>query len=212
MKLHTFYRSSASFRVRIALALKEMDYSPQFVNLRTGEQKGEFVRKNPQAFVPLIEDGDFSLGQSLAIVEYLDEICPEPRLLPEAPKAKAIVRSMAQLIACDIHPLNNLRILRYLKRDLYVSQEAIDEWYRHWVSEGFQALEQLVERFGAGQRCFGEQITLADICLVPQMWNARSMKTDLAPFPHLLAVDRALMQLEPFQRAAPENQADTPAS
>lgn len=212
MKLYTYFRSSAAFRVRIAMGLKGLDYEPAFLNLAEGAQKGsDYLAENPQGLIPALELDGAVLSQSLVIIEYLDETHPEPALLPADAVDRARVRGMAQLIACDIHPLNNLRVLKYLGGPMGHDKDAIDLWYRHWITEGFTALEELVGRHGApGGYCFGDSITMADCLLVPQMWNARRFNTDLAPFPRLVDIDARLQQVEAFHAAAPENQPDFP--
>lgn len=208
MKLHGYFRSSASFRVRIALALKGIEAERAFVHLPSGEQRApDFLETNPQGFVPALAVDGALLTQSLAIIEYLDETHPEPKLLPQAAIDRAMVRAMAQIIACDIHPINNLRILKYLKNPLGQSQEAVDDWYRHWIVSGFEPLEALVAKHGGGY-CFGDRISLADVCLAPQIWNARRFATDLAPFPNLVRIDAVLKEHPAFKAAAPENQPD----
>lgn len=212
VKLYTYYRSSASFRVRIALNMKALDCDAIPVHLAQGAQHdAQFRAINPQGLVPVLEtdEGDV-LSQSLAIVEYLNERYPEPSLLPADPIGRATVRSMAALVACDIHPLNNLRVLKYLKGRMGQDQDAVDEWYAHWVSEGFASLEKLVVRWGSDKACFGETAGLADICLVPQMWNARRFNVDLTPFPNLVKIDTYLQSLQSFADAAPERQPDAP--
>lgn len=212
MKLHTYFRSSAAFRVRIALGLKGLEYDPVFVRLAEGEQKAaDYLAQNPQGLIPALDTGDEVLSQSLAIIEYLDETHPEPPLLPGDPLGRARVRAMAQLVACDIHPVNNLRMLKYLGDQMAQSKDAIDLWYRHWITEGFKALEELVARYGAPRGyCFGDRVTMADCLLVPQMWNARRFDTDLATFPRLVDIDERLQQMDAFRDAAPENQPDFP--
>lgn len=210
--LYSYFRSSAAFRVRIALNLKGMAADIRFVHLLRcgGQQIADGYKKiNPQQLVPtLISDGQ-AIGQSLAIIEYLDEIAPQPPLLPHEPSARARVRQIAQAVACDIHPLNNLRILRYLSRALEIGEEARLEWQRHWVAEGFQALEALLSRDSTGSDfCHGATPTLADICLVPQMANARRIQLDLAPYPKLLRIEEAAYRLPAFLNARPENQPD----
>ncbi len=208
LELYTYFRSSASFRVRIALNLKGLDYTSHVVMLPNGDQsRPEFVAANPQALVPVLIDGSVRLAQSLAIIEYLDETHPPATLLPVDPLGRARVRSLSQLIACEIHPLNNLRVLRYLKRSLGQEQPAIDTWYRHWCAEGLAALERdLVANPGTGQFCFGDTPTMADCCLVPQIFNAQRFETDLTPFPTVMRIFGACMQLPAFDAAQPSKQ------
>lgn len=199
--------SSASYRVRIALALKNLPYTSISKNLRAGEHRlSEFLRINVQGFVPALglDDGAV-LIQSVAIIEYLDEIYPTPRLLPAEPLARARVRALAQVITSDIHPLNNLRVLKYLEDKLALNREARDLWYRHWVEAGFDALERWLVRDGAaGRFCHGDAPTLADICLVPQVFNARRFAVDMNPYPRILAIDAACRELPEFQTTAPQ--------
>jgi len=211
MKLFGYYRSSAAYRVRIALNLKKLDVDHRYVHLRKGQQSApEFSALNPQGLVPLLIDGPNLLTQSLAIIEYLEETHPEPRLLPVDPLERARVRAMALTIACDIHPLNNLRVLRYLVGPLGVSNEAKDEWYRHWVVEGLTSLERtLVPAAGTGKFCHGDEPTLADVCLVPQIYNAERAEIDLAPFPRIGAIVAACRKLPAFRDADPARQADS---
>ena len=209
MKLYSYFRSSAAFRVRIALNLKGIDYEMEPVHLiRDGghNRRPEFRAVNPQMRVPALvtASGDV-LIQSLAIIDYLDETHPDPPLLPKDPLARARVRALAQIIACDIHPLNNTSPLRYLKRQLHQEQSAIDAWYHHWVIEGFEAYEALAQ--AAPYSC-GNEITVADICLVPQVYNARRLKVPLEKFPKILGIDAACLRLRAFDHARPENQAD----
>jgi maleylpyruvate isomerase len=210
MKLFGYYRSSAAYRVRIALNLKGMQVDHRFVHLRKGEQSSpEYGALNPQGLVPLVIDGPNVLTQSLAIIEYLEEIQPEPALLPKTPLERARVRSIAQAIASDIHPLNNLRVLRYLVGPLKVSDEAKNEWYRHWVVEGLTALERsLTPAAGSGAFCHGDTPTLADVCLVPQVYNAERADIDLSPFPRITAIVAACRELRAFQEADPAKQQD----
>lgn len=209
MKLYTYFRSSASFRLRIALGLKGLDWQPAYVHLPKGEQRAPgYLAINPQGLLPALETDGEVLTQSLAILEWLDETHPEPPFLPADPLARARVRAMALTIACEIHPLNNLKVLKYLKDPLGQEQEAVDRWYRHWVSEGFAALEAMVATQGSARHCHGETLTLADILLVPQMWNARRFATDLAPFPNLVRIDEHLRTLDAFASAMPEAQPD----
>jgi maleylacetoacetate isomerase len=211
MKLHSFFRSSAAYRVRLALEIKGLAYETVAHHLRKGEQrKPEYRVLNPQGLVPTLEDAGHVLTQSLAIIEYLEEAYPQtPRLLPPDPLGRAIVRAMSLAIACDVHPLNNLRVLDYLKSAIGQSQEATDVWYRHWIGEGFAALEELVRQHSRGGRhCFGDAVTMADACLVPQMYNARRFQTDLAPYPTLVAISDSLERLPAFAAARPEAQPD----
>lgn len=209
MKLYSYFRSSAAYRVRIALNLKGLAYDTVAIHLvKEGgvNKKPEFRAVNPQMRVPTLtlDSGDI-LIQSLAIIEYLDEVHPQPPLLPRDPLARAKVRALAQVIACDIHPLNNTSQLRYLKNELGQEQAAIDAWYHHWVLEGFAAVETMIKP--APYAC-GAAVTLADLCLVPQVYNARRLKVPLDRFPKIVAVDAALMELSAFDRARPENQPD----
>ncbi|QYE34878.1 MULTISPECIES: maleylacetoacetate isomerase [Sphingosinicellaceae] len=206
--LYGYWRSSASYRVRIALAIKGLAYDQVAINLAKGAQSGiGFKLLNPQGFVPYLIDGDTGLNQSLAIIEYLDEVYPEPPLLPGDPIGRARVRGVAQQIACDIHPVNNLRVLNYLRGPLAQPQEAVDTWYRHWIEVGFEALEEIAE-VATGEYLFGDTVTLADICLVPQMWNARRLQADIARFPKLSAIDVRLNGLPAVAAARPERQPD----
>ncbi|MBB4211881.1 maleylacetoacetate isomerase/maleylpyruvate isomerase [Rhodothalassium salexigens DSM 2132] len=213
MKLYTYYRSSAAFRVRIALNLKGLEAVPVPVHLARGEQAGAAYRaRNPQALVPALElDDGRVLTQSMAILEYLDETVPEPALLPADPVDRARVRAMADLIACDIHPLNNLRVLTYLKGPLDQTPAAVGAWYGHWVRAGFAALETLVAAQGA-RFCWDHRPGLADLCLVPQMWNARRFEVPLDDFPTLVRIDAELRALPAFAASAPEVQPDAPAA
>lgn len=204
MKLYNYYRSSTSFRVRIALALKGLDYDYMPVHLRKREQqRPDYVARNPEQLVPLLElDDGTRLTQSLAIIEYLDEVHPQPPLLPADPVGRARVRALAQLVACEIHPLDNLRVLRYLVHVLGVGDEAKMAWYRHWVRAGLQAFEaHLAEQ--PARYCHGDQPTLADISLVPQMFNAQRFDCDLSGLDHVQRVFDACMKLPAFQAAQP---------
>jgi maleylacetoacetate isomerase len=212
VKLHSFFRSSAAYRVRIALNLKGLsyDYLPVHLSRGGGEQlRPEFLRVNPQALVPVLQDGEQVLSQSLAIIEYLDETHPDPPLLPRTPAERARVRALAQTIACEIHPLNNTRVLNYLTRVAGVSDDAKNTWYCHWVTEGFRSLEaRLAGNPATGRFCHGDTPGIADCCLVPQMFNARRFKCALAPYPTLAAIDANCQALAAFQRAAPDRQPD----
>ncbi len=209
LKLYDYWRSSAAYRVRIALAVKGLTYDSIPVNLVKGEQSAtDYLAHNPQGLVPLFVEGERSIAQSMAIIEYLDETHPAPKLLPGDAYARATVRAMANVIACDIHPINNLRILYYLKGPLGHSDEEIGVWYRHWINEGFAALER---QANGNSHMFGDSVTLADICLVPQMVNARRYNTDLTPFRRLVAIDAHLRSLPAFAAAAPEQQKDAVA-
>jgi len=206
IKLYGFFRSSAAFRVRIALNLKKLDYETAAIHLRRNDQsKSDYLAVNPQGLVPTLEDGGRRLIQSLAIIEYLDETHPDPPLLPKEPIARAQVRALADVIACDIHPLNNVGPLRYLKNEMHQEQSAIDSWYHHWVRTGFEALEALVR---PAPYAFGSQVTLADVCLVPQVYNARRLKVPLDTFPKIVGIEAACLALPAFDRARPENQPD----
>ncbi|HVO89607.1 MAG TPA: maleylacetoacetate isomerase [Casimicrobiaceae bacterium] len=209
MKLYTYFRSSAAYRVRIALNLKGLPYEmiPVHLTKDGGQQrKPDFVALNPQMRVPALalDSGDV-ITQSLAIIEYLDEKHPKPSLLPADPLARAKVRAIAQTVACDIHPLNNLIVLQYLKRSLKHEQPEIDAWYHHWVIEGFKAIEAMISP--APYTC-GKDVTLADLCLVPQVFNARRLKVPLDAFPKIVAADAACLKLAAFDKARPENQPD----
>lgn len=206
--LYTFWRSSAAYRVRIALGLKRLDYASVPVDLRAGAQHGPgFGLINPQGLVPALIDGGAALAQSLAIIEWLDETYPEPPLLPGDAAARARARAAAYMIACDIHPLGNLRTLQYLKREFGQPQEAVDAWVRHWIATSFAPLEEIAAA-GGGPYLMGAAVTLADCCLAPQMYNARRFSVDLGPYPALVAADFALAELDAFRAARPEAQAD----
>ena len=211
MKLYDYFRSSAAYRVRIALNLKGVVPERAFVHLRNNVQRSEdYLALNPQGLVPmLVADDGAVLTQSLAIIEYLDEAHPKPPLLPAAPAERARVRGIALEIACDIHPLNNLRVLQYLKNTLGVSDEQKDAWYRYWIDVGLEALETRLARDPAtGRFCHGDAPTLADICLVPQLANARRMNIDVGPYPTLTRIEAAAISLPAFVDAAPAKQPD----
>jgi maleylpyruvate isomerase len=209
VKLYSYFRSSAAYRTRIALNLKGLPYETVSIHLTKGggrQHTPEFHAVNPQERVPALTlSGGDTLIQSLAIIEYLDETHPEPPLLPADAIARAHVRALAQLIACDIHPLNNTSPLFYLKNQMKQDQDAINAWYTHWVTVGFAAAETLMR---PGPYCFGAHVGLADICLVPQVANARRFNVPLDRFPNIVAVDAACQKLAAFDRARPENQPD----
>lgn len=212
--LHGYYRSSASFRVRIALGLKALTYTHRFHHLRRGEQKSpEYLQANPQGLVPMLEINGLRLTQSLAIIEYLDEVAPTPALLPPTAEGRAAARALAQLIACDIHPIDNLRVLKYLRAPLGHDEATVQTWYNHWIAEGFAAMEtmlnaQLNARGADTPFCLGDTPTLADICLVPQVVNAGNYKLDLSPYPRIRQIFDACMALEAFRAAHPSQQPD----
>jgi maleylacetoacetate isomerase len=210
MKLYTYFRSSAAYRVRIALALKGLSYDAARVHLMKGEQYGaEYSAINPQNLVPVLEDEGQRLYQSLAILQYIDETWPQPPLQPADRFGRARVRSLALLIACEIHPLNNPRVLNYLTGKLGVTEEQKLEWYHHWIKLGFAALEKrLAGEPQTGRYCHGDTPGLADCVLVPQMANAVRFKVDLAEFPTIRRINAACLELEAFKQAAPENQPD----
>jgi maleylacetoacetate isomerase len=210
MKLYGYFRSSAAFRVRIALNLKKLDYDNAFIHLRRGDQgQPEFLGLNPQGLVPALEVDGERLIQSLPIIEYLDERHPEPPFLPGDAAGRARVRALAAIVACDIHPLNNLRVLRYLHRPLGHDEGAVGTWYNHWIDAGFRAFEGLLAGDGrTGAFCHGEQPGLADIALVPQVVNAERYRLDLAPYPTIARIFQNCMQLDAFAAAHPERQPD----
>ena len=210
MKLYTYAASSAAYRVRIALNLKALkaEHIPVHLLKDGGEQlQAPYAALNPQKLIPALETPGGIIAQSLAIIEYLDEMHPMPPLLPADAYGRALVRSMALAIACDIHPVNNLRVRKYLKNELQLSDEAVNSWYRHWIEIGFEGLEHQVAAH-TGRFSFGDAPTLADICLVPQMYNARRFSVDLKPFPNLVRIDETALALPAFSDAAPERQPD----
>ena len=215
MKLYGYFRSSASYRVRIALAFKGLAYEAVAVELRapvSAQRTAEFLALNPEGLVPVLIDGAHVVRQSLAIIEYLEETHPAPALLPRVPAERAQVRALTLAIACDIHPLNNLRVLNYLRAPLGHADAAVDTWYAHWIERGFRALEEEVRATsGDGLHMFGSTVSLADVFIVPQMYNARRLKCDVAPFPRLRAIDAHLTSLPAFAGAAPELQPEARA-
>ena len=207
MKLYGFFRSSASYRVRIALALKGLKYESISIAMRDNSHRGESYRKiNPQMRLPALElDDGTRLIQSLAIIEYLDAVHPEPRLVPADPLLRARVQAVAQIIGSDIHPLNNTGVRTLLTAKFGADEKALDDWTAHWIREGFGAIERLIE---PGPYAFGNTITLADLCIVPQVYNARRYKVPLDDYPRVVAVDAAALQHPAFAAAAPEAQPD----
>ena len=210
MKLYTFFRSSAAFRVRIALNLKGISYeSMPRLFAKNEHRSAEYLALNPQGLIPALDTGSAVLSQSLAIIEYLDETCPAPALLPADAIGRARVRSMALAIACDIHPLNNLRVLNYLREELAQDGDKVKDWYRHWITEGFQGIEAMAREFSTRRRfLYGDTVSLADVCLLPQIFNARRFDTDLSPFPALVSIGAHLESLPEFANARPEVQPD----
>lgn len=210
MQIYSFFNSSTSYRVRIALGLKGLPYDYEAVDIRAKQHyEPGYVALNPNANVPLLRDDGFDLGQSLAIIDYLDARHPEPRLIPADVELRARVLELSYVIACDIHPVDNLRILKYLLKELGVSPEKKDAWYAHWIREGLTTVEELLARHGGkGAYCFGDQPTMADCCLVPQMFNAVRNKCDVSPYPRAMKIYEHCMQQPAFQRAAPSAQPD----
>jgi maleylacetoacetate isomerase len=210
MKLYEYFRSSASYRVRIALNFKGVGYESIAVDLRastSAQRTPQFLTVNPEGLVPVLVDGERTFTQSLAIIEYPEEVRPQPPLLPRAPRERAQVRALALAIACDIHPLNNLRVLNYLREPLHADEAAVNSWYAHWIAQGFTALEVQVRNTSGDGRCmFGKSVTLADVCLVPQMANAHRLKCDVEPYPTLRSICAHLEALPAFAKAAPAAQ------
>ena len=210
MKLYGYWRSSAAYRVRIALNLKGLAVEDEFVHLQKFDQRDDaYLALNPQGLVPTLVDGDVHFSQSMAIIEYLDERHPEPALLPDDLTGRARVRQLAQVVACDIHPINNLKVLNYLIQELGVTDDDRLKWYRHWVHQSFRGLEVLVSISPAASKfCHGNQPTLADLCLVPQLYNARRFEVDLSAYPNLVRIDETCRAMDAFANAAPERQPD----
>ena len=212
MKLYSYFRSSASYRVRIALALKGLPYEYAAVHLLRGggQQLASVYRElNPDGLIPTLEDGPQVLSQSLAIIEYLDELYPDPPVLPSAPADRAYVRSVALQVACEIHPVNNLRVIQYLKKRLSISDEQKSEWYQHWIDVGFGSLERrLSSEHRVGDFVFGRTPTIADLCLVPQVWNARRFEIPLNRYPTISRLAANAMALDAFAQAEPSKQPD----
>ena len=211
MRLYDYWRSSAAYRVRIALNFKGLTYAQVPVDLRAGAQRTPaFLEINPQGLVPVLEDDGVRLTQSLPILNYLEERYPEPALLPKDAAGRATSRGIAVAIACEIHPLNNLRVLQYLEHELGLGDAQRLVWYHHWVSEGFHAIEAMLAR-SAGDFCVGDAPSLADVCLVPQVYNARRYQCDLEPYPKVRRIDERCRQIDAFGKAAPERQPDAVA-
>lgn len=212
IKLYGYWRSTAAYRVRIALNLKQVSYVQSSVHLVKdgGEQfKPEYHSLNPQSLVPTLVDGDVSIGQSMAILEYLEEKYPQPSLLSGDLKQRAMIRQLCQIIACDVHPLNNLRVLKYLENELDVSQDDKTAWYHHWIAKGFDAFEDLLAKNTAsGKYCLGEELSLADVCLIPQIYNANRFGFPMEKYSRLVEINNNCLALERFQNAVPENQPD----
>jgi maleylacetoacetate isomerase/maleylpyruvate isomerase len=209
VKLYTYFRSSAAFRVRIALNLKGLAYEASFVHLAKGEHlQPAFAAINPQGLLPALEVDGALLAQSIAIMEYLEETHPQPALLPNDPLGRARVRSLSLIVACEIHPLNNPRALKYIKNTLGHSQDEVNAWYRHWIADGLAKLEAELAKPGTGRHCHGDAPGMADCCLVPQIFNAQRFECDLKPFPKVMRVFDACMQIEAFDRAQPGKQPD----
>jgi maleylacetoacetate isomerase len=213
LTLHTYFRSSAAFRVRIALNVKELAYTPEIVWLLTGEQRGDAYRAiNPQGLVPTLVDDGHALAQSIAIIEYLDETHPVPKLLPSDPLGRARVRALSLAIACEIHPLNTPRVLDYLKHTLGHDHAAVGAWYRHWCEDGLASFEKMLTDGGSGRYCHGDSVSMADACLVPQIFNARRFGAELSGMPNTMAIFDRLMALAAFDDAQPSRQPDAAAA
>ena len=206
-ELYDYFRSSASYRVRIALAYKQCEYKTIPVHLVQGDQHDpEYIAKNPQELVPTLQVGQQFLRQSLAILEYLEEVIPDPALLPKDPILRAEIRSVALTIACEMHPLNNLRVLQYLQQKLTVNDEEKNQWYHHWLGKGFAAIEaQLKNHPARGKCCFGDTPTFADLCLIPQLYNAHRFEVPLAEYPTLLEIEKYCLTLPAFSVSAPKS-------
>lgn len=211
-RLYSYWRSTAAYRVRIALNLKGIDYETIAVDLKPGidaQKSAAYTERNPQGLIPFFEDGNVEIGQSLAILAYLDEQYKEPPLLPNAPQVRGDVRSVAQLIACDIHPLNNIGVLTFLGDELGIDAGARGRWYENWIHRGFQSIEKTIREKGDGYT-IGDSPTLADVCLVPQVYNARRFNVPLGAYPGIVAVEERCLASPAFDRARPERQPDAP--
>lgn len=208
-KLYEYFRSSASYRVRIALNIKGLDYEANNIDLRTGSHYGDYRTINPQCLVPALVMNDQVFTQSLAIIDYLEHVAPEPALLPNDPVKRAHVLEMAHVIAMDIHPINNLRVLNYLTKEFKANEEDINQWYQHWIREGFQAYTAHVQQHQASNHVsFGDQITLADVCLIPQVYNALRFGLDMSKFSEIMLIYESCLKHSAFDRARPESHPD----
>jgi len=208
MKLTTYFRSTAAYRVRIALELKQVDHELLPINLFTGEHRSDdFVKQNPDGLIPVLDTGDDYLTQSMAILEYLEESYPEPPLLPIKPVDRAFVRALAQTVASDMHPLNNLRVLKFLVNDMGLSEEKKLQWYHHWIKTGFTGLEKRLSD-SAGEFCVGNAISLADVCLIPQVYNAYRFDCPMDDYPTIRRISEHCLDLDAFAKARPEQQPD----
>ena len=210
LKLYDYWRSSAAYRVRIALNCKGLQYESVAVDLARGEQHGEYLAINPQGRVPALVHDDRLVYQSLAIIDYLDSVFEQPRLVPADAPARARVNALAHIVACDMHPLNNIRVLKYLGDEMAIGPQRRQRWYCHWIATGFQALEALLASDETGEFCHGDTPTLADICLVPQVYNARRFACSLDAYPAIRRIESHCLELEAFSNAIPENQPDAP--
>jgi maleylacetoacetate isomerase len=212
MKLYTYFHSSASYRVRIALNYKGIAHQSAFIHLQKAEQSAPpYKAVSPAGLVPALEDGGRVLSQSLAIIEYLDETHPGPKLIPASPVDRAYVRAFSQIVACEIHPLNNMRTLNHIRQAYGLDQEGVNAWYRHWIADGFAMMEGFLAREGrSGPFCLGGQVSMADCCLVPQVFNAQRYKCDLAPYPTVMRINDECVKLDAFIAAHPMNQPDAP--
>ncbi len=211
LKLYGYWRSTAAYRVRIALNYKQVPYENLSVHLIKdgGEQHQKAYRElNPQGLVPFLVDGDVRIGQSMAILEYLEHKYTDFKLMPVSQAESAVVRMLCQMIACDIHPLNNLRVLKYLTNDLNISDEEKNKWYAHWIHQGFSALEALLRKYSGQSFCFGDSMSLADCCLVPQVYNAHRFNVPLDDYPLISKINEHCLSLSAFQTASPERQPD----
>lgn len=208
IRLFSYWRSSASYRVRIALNLKHLPYEIVPVHLVRGEQHGEYRQRNPQGLVPALEHDGLILIQSLAIIDYLDRQYPQPPLLPEDAAGRARVNALAQIVVAEVHPLNNIGVLNYLSEEMGATEAQKQAWYERWIARGFDALETLLQDQQTGEFCHGDAPTLADTCLVPQVYNARRFNCDLGPYPAILRVEANCLELKAFQDAVPERQPD----